>query len=64
MSAKICDFVAYRAAHPGSAVRVQVHYAPLWPLQFWMAFWGEGVRLTIDSASCFLYNAGLVLAMS
>ena len=41
MSAKICDFVAYRAAHPGSAVRVQVHYAPLWPLQFWVAFWRE-----------------------
>ena len=41
MTAKICDFVAYRAAHPGSAVRVQVHYAPLWPVQFWMAFWGE-----------------------
>jgi len=41
VSAKICDFVAYRAAHPDSAVRVQVHYAPLWPLQFWVAFWGE-----------------------
>lgn len=38
---KIFDFVTYRAAHPGSAVRVQVHYAPLWPVQFWMAFWGE-----------------------
>lgn len=37
--AKICDFVAYRAAHPGSAVRVQVHFAPMWPVQFWMAFW-------------------------
>ena len=41
MSAKILDFVAYRAARPGSAVRVQVHFAPLWPLQFWVAFWRE-----------------------
>ena len=41
MSAKILDFVAYRAAHPGSAVRVQVHFAPLWPVQFWIAFWTE-----------------------
>ena len=30
MSAKILEFVAYRAAHPGSAVRVQVHFALLW----------------------------------
>jgi len=45
MSAKVCDFVAYRAAHPGSAVRVQVHYAPLWPLQFWVAFWREVMGL-------------------
>jgi len=41
MSAKILDFVAYRAAHPGNAVRVQVHFAPLWPVQFWVAFWRE-----------------------
>lgn len=38
--AKIFDFVAYRAAHPGSAVRVRVTYAPLWWPRFWMAFWG------------------------
>ena len=41
MSAKILDFVAYRAAHPGNAVRVQVHFDPLWPVQFWAAFWTE-----------------------
>ena len=44
MTAKICDFVAYRAAHPGSAVRIQVHFAPMWPVQFWMAFWQEVVN--------------------
>ena len=54
MSAKICDFVAYRAAHPGSAVRVQVHYAPLWPLQFWVAFWGEvmGLQQRMEAGGC------------
>ena len=41
MSAKVLDFVTYRAAHPGSAVRMQVHFAPLWPVQFWIAFWRE-----------------------
>jgi len=41
MSAKILDFVAYRAARPGSAVRVQVHFAPLWAWKFWAAFWTE-----------------------
>ena len=40
MSAKIFDFVAYRAAHPGSAVRVQVHFDPLWAWRFWLACWG------------------------
>ena len=41
MTAKIFDLVTYRAAHPGSAVRMQVHFAPLWPVQFWIAFWRE-----------------------
>ena len=41
MSAKILDFVAYRAAHPGNAVRVQVHFDPLWAWKFWVAFWRE-----------------------
>lgn len=44
MSAKVLDFVTYRAAHPGNAVRVQVHFAPLWPLQFWAAFWLEAFK--------------------
>jgi len=41
VTAKIFDLVTYRAAHPGSAVRMQVHFAPLWPVQFWVAFWRE-----------------------
>jgi len=41
VNAKIFDLVTYRAAHPGSAVRMQVHFAPLWPVQFWIAFWRE-----------------------
>ena len=28
----------------GSAVRVQVHFAPMWPVQFWMAFWQEVMK--------------------
>ena len=44
MTAKIFDLVTYRAAHPGNAVRVQVHFAPLWPLQFWAAFWLEAFK--------------------
>jgi len=40
MTAKIFDLVTYRAAHPGSAVRVQVHFDPLWWLRFWLAMWG------------------------
>ena len=39
MSAKILDFVAYRAAHPGNAVRVQVHFDPLWAWKFWIGYW-------------------------
>lgn len=40
MTARIIDFVAYRAAHPGSAVRVQVHFDPLWAWRVWLAMWG------------------------
>ena len=42
---KLFDVVTYRESSPGSAVRVQVHYAPLWPVRFWMAFWGEVMGL-------------------
>ena len=31
--------VNYRAAHPGSAVRVQVHFDPLWAWKFWIGYW-------------------------
>ena len=41
MSAKVFDFVTYRAAHPGNAVRVQVFFDPLWMVKFWMAFLQE-----------------------
>ena len=40
MTAKIIDLVTYRAAHPGNAVRVQVHFDPLWWPRFWLALWG------------------------
>ena len=50
MTAKIFDLVTYRAAHPGSAVRMQVHFAPLWPVQFWIAFWWEVVGLGSSEA--------------
>ena len=39
MTAKIFDLVTYRAAHPGSAVRVQVHFDPLWAWKFWVGYW-------------------------
>ena len=35
---KAAQHMRDRAAHPGNAVRVQVHFAPLWPVQFWVAF--------------------------
>ena len=44
MTAKIFDIVAYRESQPGTAVRLQVHFAPLWPLQFWMAYWKEVMK--------------------
>ena len=33
------NLVTYRAAHPGNAVRVQVHFDPLWWPRFWLAMW-------------------------
>lgn len=34
------NFNAYdRAAHPGNAVRVQVHFDPMWAWKFWIGYW-------------------------
>ena len=40
MTAKILDFVAYRAAHPGGSVRMQIRVDPLWAWRIWLACWG------------------------
>jgi len=40
MTARIIDFVAYRAAHPGDSLRVRVTFDPLWAWRLWLAMWG------------------------
>jgi len=40
MSARIIDFVAYRAAHPGGSVQMQIRVDPWRFWRFWLALWG------------------------
>ena len=41
---KMFDVVTYRESQPGSAVRVQVHAAPMWWPTFWSEFWKEAMK--------------------